>query len=674
MTRTSNLHRRTPSGVYVVRLYVPAWLQFAIGRKEVHRSTGCRDRRQAKVLAAEIVSRWHAALDRYERMDLSKIEAGSLDLLGDGYVLIEHAAILLGTDPHKIINHLLARHARFYVEAKDWDGWFVENMDDLYHERDETGLVSIDISGSELRKHGRPRKMSRHLQLRFDEEVRDICQSSPNTVNVCCFMLPPSREMGFVHELPGQAISLSQLMVSKADVEALRQWLSAHITPAMQAAAPKPQQPLLMEPDHHGLAHAKHARLPLAQILATYIERNRGKWRPNTLHTNQDRCAILLELTGNPPLKDIDRDSLWSVIEKLKALPDGRQHVRRRFKCPTANFSQLIELANEHDLPRLSTQAVEKLVDGFAEIFTWAVTQNFLTANPAHKLGTEVFESLGGKRSRASDERDPFSPEDLSLIFSVEWFSKGKGKKTAHGKFYSYRPHYYWLPLLGLVAGGRLNELSQLYLDDICCSDSGIFYLDFNLNGVDKVDADDHDEDVGAAPRDGSDKSLKTVNAIRQVPLHPKLIELGFMEYVQGLRHAGYTRLFPELKHDKTKGYGKSAGSWFNERFLGNRLKIERNGRKTFHSFRHNFATALGDADLPSIVKSQLLGHSRGKGLADSRYDKGRRIDQLVEHMAGIDFSLPSGIQPFSVSDGLQATADAFALKSTRVRKPSRDV
>lgn len=45
-------------------------------------------------------------------------------------------------------------------------------------------------------------------------------------------------------------------------------------------------------------------------------------------------------------------------------------------------------------------------------------------------------------------------------------------------------------------------------------------------------------------PLAGGDKSLKTVNAIRQVPIHPRLIELGLLEYVDALKAAGYDRLF----------------------------------------------------------------------------------------------------------------------------------
>lgn len=606
-------------------------------------------------------------------MDLKKIEAGSLDLLGEGYILVDHAATQLGATHGEIITHLLARSAGFYVYRDDWDGWLVDDMDQLYHEHDETGLVGVDLSDSELAKHGRRSKLSpRHLQLRFAEEVLAISQAARQPVDVSCFLLPSSRTSGFVVEIPGRAISVDQLMVNKADVEQLRSWLASRITPEMLAEAAPPRAPAPADTPHHGLAHAKHTHLPLADVLSIYIDRNRGKWKPNTLHTNSDRCAILLELMGNLPLKDIDRDSLWRVVEKLRKLPDGRQHVRRRFKRPEATFTELIDLAEQHHLPRLSTQAVEKLVDGFGEIFTWAVTQTYLTANPALKLGSEVFSSLGGKRSKASQDRDQLSPDDLRLIFSVEWFAKGVGTKTKEGLFYAYRPYYYWLPLLGLLAGGRLNELAQLYLADICCSPSGVNYLDFNLDGEDKVNADKDGADAQGAS--GQDKSLKTINAVRQVPIHPRLIELGFIDYVQALRKAGHARLFPELQHDKTKGYGKHAGSWFNERFLGKQLGVKRDGRKTFHSFRHNFSTTLGDADIPSIVKSQLMGHSFGKAENESRYDKGRRIDQLAEHLGALNFGLPDGVNKFSITDGLQAVSDALKLKRSRrsgVKRPT---
>lgn len=182
-------------------------------------------------------------------------------------------------------------------------------------------------------------------------------------------------------------------------------------------------------------------------------------------------------------------------------------------------------------------------------------------------LGGELLELQAKSGTKPHQQRDALSNDDLQKVFSAFWFANGTGQKTAAGRFYAYRPHYYWLPLLALYAGGRLNELSQLYLRDIVDIDDGIAFIDFNLLGDDKLDIDESD------PSPAGDKSLKTIAAQRQIPVHHRLIELGFLDYVRALRLAGHNRLFPELKFDRNKGYGKAAGSWFNERFLGTELQ-----------------------------------------------------------------------------------------------------
>lgn len=391
-------------------------------------------------------------------------------------------------------------------------------------------------------------------------------------------------------------------------------------------------------------------------MVQVYLDRKRGGWKPDTLRQNTMRAAVLVELAGDPPLTELDRDRMWAVSKELARVPDRRDKVRMQFKVEEVGVKPLIALADEHNLPRLTPQAQQKLFDGFAEIMGWAVAEGYLTRSPCKKMAAEVFKSAGGRNSHASDERDALSSEDLQKIFGAKWFRDGVGARTARGTFYHYRPHYYWLPLLALLAGGRLNELSQLYLADIVVGAEGA-YLDFNLNGEGKVDAD------------ATDKSLKTVNAHRKVPLHPLLVELGLLDYVVALRAAGHRRLFPELKHDAIKGYGKAAGRWFNDRYMGLELGIERNGRKTFHSFRHNFSTGLGDINTPHRVKDQLTGHSKGKSEGDKRYDKGRHVALLRTFVSKLDFNLPF-IHAFDIEAGLEAVQHATMLK--KAQRPAR--
>lgn len=654
--------KRRPSGIYVVRLCVPERLQKAVGRREVHHSTGCRDLRSAKAASAEMLAQWHRSLDELEHMDLSKVIAGSLDLLGEGLLPLDEAAGLLGSDRHRLTQHLLPRKAQFFVRAQGWDGWVVEDIYDLHQEHDEAGQVSVDVSDYALRQLGVRQKVSTELVLRFSDEAAEVV-ASESGAEICQFLLPKARHSGFIVPYPGVRVDGAQLLVKKRDVEALRLSLAPHAATQLKAT---PEQSATAESSATH-CNPKHKNTRLSVLLGQYIADNRASWRPNTLSTNQDRADILLSLAGDVPLKELDRDLLRELVKKAALLPDSRHLVRSRFKCTSASALQLIDLAKTHSLPTLTPQALKKLIAGFGEILNWGLKQDMLVRNPAAGLADDAFKQVGGKRKADADQRSAFTSVDLGRVFGFSWFAQGTGKRTKRGIFHVYRPHYFWLPLLALYTGGRLNELSQLYLADVVTLESGVSYLDFNLVGEGKLDLDDDDADTSTA----GDKSLKNTNASRVVPLHPVLMELGLVKYVEALKAAGHSRLFPELAHDPVKGYGKAAGSWFNERFLGEQLGMVRNGTKTFHSLRHNFATALGDALVPSSIKSQLLGHSRGSSETEKRYDKGRQATQLADYVKALNFDLPT-IAPFNVSDGIEAIDHALQLKKSHARRAHR--
>ena len=72
----------------------------------------------------------------------------------------------------------------------------------------------------------------------------------------------------------------------------------------------------------------------------------------------------------------------------------------------------------------------------------------------------------------------------------------------------------YWVPLIALFSGMRAGEIVQLQLKDVRLNDQ---WWVFDINKGD----------------DGS-KAVKTASSLRQVPIHPSLMELGFMEWVEG--------------------------------------------------------------------------------------------------------------------------------------------
>lgn len=661
MAGAQYLYRRD-SGIYFVRLCVPARLKAAVGKGEVHRTTRCRDYRLAKIVSCEIAAQWHEALRRLEHMDPSKIVAGSLDLLGEGYMPLAHAADVLGADQTRLAADLIAKGAPLFVEAKDWDGWLIEDVELLEHVRDEAGLAEVVIDEQTLQRHGSRRRLSQTLAIRFSAEALACIRSEGGAEEICQFLLWPSRDRAFVLALPGRRVSQLELLVRKADVEGLRGWLAAQTTPEMLEDSRRRMSRATADDAGQMVCFAKHADMKLSALVAEYVAQRRATWKPNTLHTNADRCGALVELTGDPHLREVERTMLMAWARRVAALPDNRQRIRLKPGNAEKTFAQLIEIADGGGLKRLTPAAVEKMADGASEFFKWAHEQRYFKENPALGLGRDIRNVVSprAKSGRPSDERLLFSNSELNRIFAATWFRDGVGARTKEGKFYQYRPHYYWLPLLALFTGGRINELSQLYLADLRFGPDVVAHVDFNLEGEGKITSDEGDGQLAVGT---TDKSLKTVSAERKVPLHASLLDLGLEEYVEALRAAGHRRLFPELSHDRVKGYGKAAGKWFNDSFLGRQLKIKRDGKKTFHSLRHHYATALGKAGTPDSIKVRLMGHSATRDLVNQRYDKGPQLDQLAPHLQKLEHATPP-IARFDVEAGMQAVRDALDLKN----------
>jgi integrase len=319
----------------------------------------------------------------------------------------------------------------------------------------------------------------------------------------------------------------------------------------------------------------------------------------------------------------------------MAEMPYNTSLAGRQSKLKEANA--LRAYAEKEPIPLKSENTINGHIGKLGQVFNFAVRNGMMHFNPT----TECLRGRAKSTAkREQDVRSVFDDGELRNIFSASWYKAGKGTDK------NWRPYQYWIPLLGLLTGCRINELAQLYLEDVKRTESGTWYLDINQNH--------------------SDQSLKTVNSIRVMPLHQRMVELGLPLYVETLRDLGEKRLFPELRFDLAKGYGKAAGAWFNERFLGNKLAVTRDGRKTFHSFRHGYITALERLDTPERVVTQLAGHERGTSVSAKRYAKDRDPDLLAVVVNAVTFDFLSEITPLDIES---ATA---ALKVAERRKTSK--
>ena len=157
--------------------------------------------------------------------------------------------------------------------------------------------------------------------------------------------------------------------------------------------------------------------------------------------------------------------------------------------------------------------------------------KNFLEDN-SFKAGKNTGESFR-----------PFLPEELTSIFSHEIFSE-KNIKTKQNEYSGQIPYFkFWLPILGLYTGARENEIAQLRLED------------FGFHG----------EIPYFKVTPSEETSTKNISSIRPVPIHPDLIKIGLMEYINWLKNCRQRFLFPELTGQRSKG--QVVSKWFT-RFL----------------------------------------------------------------------------------------------------------
>lgn len=238
----------------------------------------------------------------------------------------------------------------------------------------------------------------------------------------------------------------------------------------------------------------------------------------------------------------------------------------------------------------------------------WAYQNDLAPANVAEGISVKVADSGKGKRL-------PFALDELQAIFSSPVYANGERPKGGKGEA------AYWLPLLGLFTGARLEEMGQLRVADVQRREypdqDGKMLAGWFLHITEATD------DRGQANR------IKNAASERLVPLHPELERLGFIVYVEKLKDQ-QGRVFPDLVPNIYGRLTAKWGEWFSP-YMRTVCGIT-DKRKVFHSFRHTFKDYSRRSRMPEGVQRQIMGHA-GKDVADD-YGSGYDLHSLSEAMA----------------------------------------
>jgi integrase len=280
-------------------------------------------------------------------------------------------------------------------------------------------------------------------------------------------------------------------------------------------------------------------------------------WRLKTLEDHGAVFALFMEASGDLPLSTIDKSLMRDFKQILIQLPPNMRKVSRFKDKP---IREIIAMKPEKTL---SAHTINKYLSRLSNIFSYAVTHGYMTANPAGGLKVKL-------KIRPDEEREAYTTNDLKKLLDSNL------ETTPH-------PYCHWTPLIALYSGCRLEEICQLHLDDIR-QEGGVMVFDIN---------------------DKQEKNLKTLSSSRLIPIHPQLIEIGLIKYADTLKARGETRLFPELRQQRD-GYGQTVSKWF-QRYKKRCRIVE---GKTFHSFRHTFITHLKHKQVDPYMIHEIDGHT----------------------------------------------------------------
>jgi integrase len=346
---------------------------------------------------------------------------------------------------------------------------------------------------------------------------------------------------------------------------------------------------------------------------------------PTTLREFTYAIDRFVELHGDMAVVKITRRHVLQLREALQEMP-----VRRTGNLRNSELPELVEWSKQHPkAPKVSNATVNKLLGGVQAVALWAHDNGLI---PDDLPWADPFANM--RLSEDKPTREPWHVDELRHLFGSPVFTKDARPTAGRGEA------AYWLPVLGLFTGARLGELAPLTVADVTTDEP---------TRVPMITIREDAEDG---------RRLKTPGSARAVPVHPELVRIGFLRFVEERRSADGkgARLFPLLTPGPKGGFGEAWSKWFG-RYIRD-LGIT-NKASVFHSFRHGFKDALRAAEVSEDINDALTGHA-GPGTVGRRYGAKqmlRRFGIASLHAAVSKVAYP-GLDLSGLSYGTSASSE----------------
>lgn len=258
----------------------------------------------------------------------------------------------------------------------------------------------------------------------------------------------------------------------------------------------------------------------------------------------------------------------------------------------------------------LKRKTINKYMGCIKKLRTYAIDNGYIRENLIAD-GCYKVASLRGEESN----RRPFTLEELHKLFTSPYFTGYDSPKKKHiAGSLKADDAFYWLPLIALYTGMRMNEIAQLATDDIK-QEGGIWYIH--------------------ATDEESFQKLKTTSSKRKVPIHRELINFGLLKYHQRRIDNREERLFTIICNRRDGRISAALSQSFSR--YTDKIGIS-DPNAVFHSFRHGIKDVMRNAEVPREIHDAITGHKDGS--VSGGYGLGFALPVLHKAIESISYGI----------------------------------
>jgi len=323
------------------------------------------------------------------------------------------------------------------------------------------------------------------------------------------------------------------------------------------------------------------------EALERVFERDEGNFSGTPKH------PVLQSFDQPEPTPPMDLMELWDQYVAMRRKEGSMQDGGRRQVLAVKTLISFTGKTNANDLTnkdisdwqddlmnKMAVRTIAKVyIPTIRSLFSWAVQKHKMEKNPAEDAKQAAPKAV---RSREAGYTLSEALRQLQAARAYEPKRSPRGKVLENDKVTAMKR---WVPLLCAFSGARISELTQLRREDFRVEDERWI--------------------MRITPYAGTVKTKQ----YRDVPLHPQLVNLGFLGYVDSIEAGPLFHMStdPSRNHIHAQKMANRLREWLHDE------KLVPKDVLPCHGWRHRFKTVGIELGILERVINAIQGHSSGR-------------------------------------------------------------